>query len=78
MTETFSEWLHQRYAQTLLLAVGLNALTQFLIWEPWFGVQFLIIVGLTGISAVSLGASMIYFVKDRRTGRILAQKLGSA
>jgi hypothetical protein len=77
MTETFSEWLRQRYAQTLLLALGLNALAQFLIWEPWFGVQFLLIVGLTGASLVSLVASIIYLRKYRRVTRLSAQGLGS-
>jgi hypothetical protein len=76
--ETFSEWVRKRYAWTLLLAIGLNALAQFLVWEPWFGVQLLLIVGLTGVSALALGASIIYFVSDRRTGRISTKGLGSA
>jgi hypothetical protein len=77
MIETFSEWLRKRYAQTLLLAIGLNTLAQFLIWEPWIGVQFLIIVGLTGVSAVTLGASIIYLVRELRSRRTLTQRLGS-
>jgi hypothetical protein len=77
MTQAFSEWVRRPYAATLLLAIGLNALALFLVWEPWVGVQFWIILGLNGISLIALGASIVFLAKNRRAGGAALGMAGS-
>ncbi|MCI4326231.1 MAG: hypothetical protein L3K16_01135 [Thermoplasmata archaeon] len=53
-----------RYLTTLAASLALTLLAQFLVWEPWFGVPWLLVLALTGIGVVLLGGTVVLLYRD--------------